>query len=445
MQGSVIRPPAPCGDTCRDCSYHCRYQGMKPPSLGEALEHWLGRLGEAKTKEEEIPLTEALNRISACQVVSKIHIPVTNCASHDGIAICHRECKEILSAGNNRLEPGQFLHCPMGAVVPERFDTVLHAEQCTFQKDGSVLVYQLPVLYQSVKLKGSSVAEGEVLMDAGERMTPSHLAMLQYAGYTSVKVKKRPVTGILPIGDDLKEAGELPGPGEMIDGDSIYVMAVAKECGADPFVLPVIPDDREQIEKALEQCIKTCDIIVTIGGIGKGEAHYGDLTAQAIRTYCHVSAHGVQVGPGGKNMLLADASGIPVIGLPGPPHALIMMAPLFLPPAVERYYGCVCYEPRTVDVELLEDFPNRGDGESIWEPRLCLTPGPQGYLGRIVDKMGDTVSNLIHADASVAVTGDLKNYRKGCHVKAKLLCRESEIRRKWRKREGLYGGSDTGR
>lgn len=433
MQGSVIRAPAPCGG-CRDCSYHCQYKGMKPPALGEAVEHWLSGLGDVKTEEEEIPLSEGLDRISASRVVSKINIPVANSASHDGIAICHRECGEMMAAGHNRLEPGQFIHCPMGTVVPEAFDTVLHAEQCTYNKDGSAVIYQLPVLYQSVKLKGSSVSRGEILMGPGERLTPSHLAMLQYTGHRAVKVKKRPVMGILPIGDDLKEPGELPGPGEMIDGDSIYIMALGKEWGADPFVMPVIPDDQRQIEAAIKQCMETCDVIVTIGGIGKGEGNYGDHTAQAIRSCCHVSTHGVQVGPGGKNVMLAGGLGIPVIGLPGPPHALVMMAPFFIPPAVERYYGCVCYEPQIVDVELLEDFPNRGGGESIWEPRLCLTPGVHGYQGRIVDKMGDTVSNFIDADASTSVTGDLSQFRRGCHVKAKLLCRESEIQRKSRKR-----------
>ena len=426
-QGSVIVPPKSCVDMCKDCSYHCKAGIVPVPTVDESIRRWMCDLGTRDIGMEIIPVACALGRITAKPVLSLIDIPSANCATHDGIAVKRSYCEGLAKNNIYELRQSDYQHCPMGTVVPPEFDSIIHAEQCVIHSNGTATFFELPILYQSVQLKGTSISKDECILSENVNLTPSDLAILQYTGHTHVCVKKRPSVFIIPLGDDLKPPGMFPSPGESIDCDSIYIHAFAKMCGADGYVTPIVPDDENEIEKVLHDCLVKGDIIITIGGIGKGEQNYGDCTLKAIRKFCKISAYGVKLGPGGKNMLLAGYENKPVIGIPGPPHAALIMTENFLPPAIEYYYGCPCYDPPVVEVCLEHDFPARGDKDSIWEPRVCLRKTDDGLTAHIVEKLGDTVSNFIEADASISVTGSAKNFHKGCRVHARLIRGERTI------------------
>ncbi|SHI18708.1 molybdopterin molybdotransferase [Sporobacter termitidis DSM 10068] len=444
MQGSVVVPPKPCVDACKDCSYQCTQKIVPVPTVGEALDMWLDGICFSNVETETVELSDALNRVSAAPVYAKFDIPAANCAMHDGIAVCRAHCEDKFASGNHTLLPDAFRHCPMGSVIPEQFDSIAHAEQCCLNDDGTATLFQLPVLYQSVQLKGASIAGGEKLMEADEKLSPSHLAILQYTGHTAVRVKRRPRIAVIPVGDDLKAPGEVPAPGQSIDCDSIYVRATALQCGAEAMVSRLVPDDGAAIAEAIRRELPTCDILVVIGGVGKGEHRYGDHTVAAVREMGRISCYGVLLGPGGKNLLLASVEGKPVLGIPGPPHAAIIMTEYFLPPIIEHWLGCPCYERQTVEATLAEDFPTRGGGKSIWEPRLRLEMTGQGYSARIVERMGDTVDNFINAAASVAVTGDPAQFKAGGKVRVKLLYGERTIAAKSLRQLKSHGTAETG-
>jgi len=427
MQGSAVISPRPCVDACKDCSNHCAQKLAPVPTVDEALGKWLDNIHFSDIVTELVTLSEALNRISSEPVYSRFDIPTATCATHDGIAVHRGYCEEKFSLGDHTLLPGEFLHCPMGSVVSEKFDSIAHAEQCKLNSDGTATLFQLPQLYQSVRLKGTSIAKGEKLVDVDEKLSPSHLAILQYAGHSFIRVKRRPRISVIPIGDDLKAPGEIPAPGQSIDCDSIYVQAIALQCGAKATVTQIIPDNRKAITEVIQKELSTNDILVVIGGVGKGELNYGDHTVNTVRELGRILCYGVLLGPGGKNLLLAQIDNKPVLGIPGPPHAAIIMTEYFLPPIIEHYLGCPCYERQVVEATLVENFPSRGGGISIWEPRLCLEMTEQGYSARIVDRMGDTVDNFINASASIAVTGDLEQFKMGRQVHVKLLYGERTI------------------
>ncbi|MDQ7096467.1 molybdopterin molybdotransferase MoeA [Desulfosporosinus sp. PR] len=427
MEKSVIIPPKPCTEVCNDCSCHCVKKIVPVPTVDEALGLWLEKMPLREEKAEHIPLAQGLGRVLAEDVCAKVGVPVATCATHDGIAIHFEKSKAAFERGTRILQPGDFHHCPMGAAIPEQFDSIVHAEQCKINSDGTATLLELPVQYQSVKIKGTYVGQGEQLAGAGEKLSPSHLALMQYTGHTTVSVKRQPKISIIPIGDDLVPPGTVPLAGQYIECDSVYIQSIAAQCGAQSTVFPIVADRGEAIEASIQKALPGCDILVVIGGVGKGEVNYEDYTLGVVRKMGQIACHGVQLSPGGKNMLLAQIDGKPLLGIPGPPHAAIIMTEYFLPPVIEWYMGCLLYERPVIQAVLEQDFPARGGGTSIWEPRVHVRETPGGYTARLVGYMGETVENFIGANASVSVTGDRDQYRKGKSIKAKLLVNERTI------------------
>ncbi|MPL71417.1 putative molybdopterin biosynthesis protein [Desulfitobacterium sp. LBE] len=431
MQKGIVVPPQMCVQGCHNCSNECEQKELSVLSPEAAIAELLLAIGGQSVDSEIIPLAGALDRVTAEPMFATFNIPEATCAMHDGIAVDWENCSRKWERGERALAADEFIHCPMGSVIPSGFDTLLHAEQCRISKDNTAVLLALPIQYQSVQPQGSSVAEGEKISEAGEKLTPSHLAMLQYAGITQIPVKPRPRISIVAIGNELCSPGSRPQPGENIDCDSIFIQAMARQCGAEAFVAPIVPDSEAEIEAAVERELKQCDILVVIGGVGRGEQNYGDFTVKALRKLGTVLCHGAGISPGGKNLVLACAEGKPVLGIPGPPHAAIIMTERFLPPLIEHYLGCPCYEPQEIEVTLEADLRPRGS--SIWIPRLYVFKGDSGYTARVVDRLGDTVDNFVRAMASTTVYGDPEQYKKGRKVKARLLYGEKTLECKVRK------------
>lgn len=430
MQKNVVVPPQSCRSQCHNCSNQCNQKASKSLPAEKALELWILRNASSSIGCETVSLIEALDRVAGESVSAKFNIPIETCAMHDGIAVNWDICQKKWAAGDSVLQSAEFCHCPMGTAIPPQFDTLTHAEQCCINPDGTARLFNLPVRFQSVQRKGSSIAAGETVLSAGEKLTPSHLAMLQYTGHTDVRVKRRPKISILPVGGDLKAPGETPGAGENIECNSIFIRALAQKCGAEAEIWPIVPDEESTITEALRSLLPACDAVVTIGGVGRGEKNYGDRTVGALRELGTILCYGVNLSPGGKNVILGYLEDKPVLGIPGPPHAALIMSEYFLPPVIESFLGCPCGTTWEQEVTLGMDFPVRS---GTWIPRVYAEKSALGYQVRLVDHLGDTIDNFIHGIAEISICGDASDYRKGSRVNARFLYDERTAALKMRR------------
>lgn len=417
---SVIVPPKNC-DTCYDCSNHCAEKVKEEDIYSVALDKWFKEFQFNNLNSEIISLDNSLNRINTNVIYSKINIPVTNCASHDGVAVNYNLCKDRFFSDNKILKKDEFLYAPMGTSIPDKFNTLIHAEQCILKNDGTIKILRMPKEYQSIKLKGKYIAKDEMLLEKRQVLTPATLSLLQYSGHTEVEVYKKPVVTIIPIGNDLKQAGEFPEAGEYIDCNSIYISSIVKELGGLSKTTKIIKDNEESISNIINDEINKCDILILIGGVGKGEKNYGDYTLNAIQKKGKITSYGIKLGPGGQNLVLANIDNTPVIGMPGPPHACLIMTEYFIPQILEKYLGYNLNKKPVVKGILEHDFPSRGGGENIWRPRVNVKHIDDKYYVSLIKNMGETVENFITTNGTLEVTDDHNNYKKNCIVDVTLL------------------------
>jgi putative molybdopterin biosynthesis protein len=396
----------------------------KLPTKKEALEILFKEV-KVQRKTEVIPLKNALHRVSAEDTYANWDVPNADRATHDGIAIIRSMAAEKQTHGDNLLAEGEFATVAMGNVIPNNFDTVLPWELCKFHDDHSVSISSLPQKGEGMTRRGSNVKQGELIIKAERRLEPSHLAILRLCGVENINVIKKPLVAILPVGDDLQKPGMNPELGQTMEADSIMVESIARLCGCETVVNDPIADSVKAICDVVKNHLNDCDIVVLIGGLGTKEAEYGAHTPEAVRTLGKVLVHGAAIGPGGKPTLLGEIGGKYVLGIPGPPHAAMMVTEQFLPPIVERFLGCPCFERVEVDAVLGEDFRPRGS--SVFMPRVNLEWTGSAYeLSSL--RMGDTVDCFVNGTATIELGPSGTPRLKGETIKAQLVYGERTIR-----------------
>ena len=144
---------------------------------------------------ERVPLLEAAGRVLAGELNAQIDLPPFDNSAMDGYAVRTADLTGTgpweLSLGG-RVAAGEFHagrdSCPneairifTGAPVPPGFDAVVMQEHCERAGDR-ILVTRLPRRGENVRHAGEDVRAGNLLMGAGDQLSPQRLALLAGQG-----------------------------------------------------------------------------------------------------------------------------------------------------------------------------------------------------------------------------------------------------------------------
>src|SRR6202050_1477312 len=130
--------------------------------------------------------------------------------------------------------------------MPAGRDAVVMREHVHYEAGRAELRAAVPP-YQHVRSIGEDVSAGELLLPEGHRLRAVDLAAAAAAGAIQVSVRRRPVVLILPTGDSGRPIGTQPGPGEILDTNSLMLAVQARDAGGEARWLPVEPDDPERL------------------------------------------------------------------------------------------------------------------------------------------------------------------------------------------------------
>ncbi|MDH4248937.1 MAG: molybdopterin molybdotransferase MoeA, partial [Deltaproteobacteria bacterium] len=234
---------------------------------------------------------------------------------------------EVVGAGHQALRevaPGQAVRIMTGALLPPGADAVVKQEHTRSNGPGrfSVTVPLNPG--QNVVPVGAHLRAGTLLQEAGEVLTPHGVSLLAGQGLAQIPVHRRPRVGLLALGDELVVPGGELAPGQIFVSNPYLLEALAREAGAEPVLLGVVPDSLEVIEARLRQALgggqgqPPCEVVVTLGGSHLGDFDFGWKVQD--RLGAQVRFQRVRLNIGGSSLFgtLGDAL---CFGLPGPPPA----------------------------------------------------------------------------------------------------------------------------
>jgi len=339
---------------------------------------------------------EARGRVLAEDVASDRDVPPFTNSAMDGYAVraadtrsasptkpVHLEVLGEIRAGvapPTSVRPSTALRIMTGAVMPEGADAVVRVED-TVERDGRVEIRVGVEPDTSVRHAGSDIRRGDTVAQGGRIVSPGLIGVLASTGRTTVRTIRRPRVTVLTTGDELRNAGESLGPGQITNTNRYTLRAALEEAGAEVVDAGVARDVREDLVTRLQAAVRT-DLIVSTGGVSMGAY---DLVRALLEEQGAVDFWQVALRPG-KPLMVGTVEGRPLIGLPGNPVSSLVGVELFVRPAILKMQGRADLERQRLTAttdDALQNPPHleqyfrgvaRRDGDRI---RVRLT-GDQG-------------------------------------------------------------------
>ena len=188
---------------------------------------------------------------------------------------------------------------------------------------------------------GEDVSAGELLLPEGHRLRPVDVAAAAAAGATELRVRRKPRVAVIPTGDEIVPVGSPPQLGEILDTNSLMLVAQAQEAGCEAWATPIQPDVVGQISAAVREAAAGADLVIVVAGSSAGR---DDYTARIVAELGVLAVHGVAVRPG-HPVVLGAVDATPVVGAPGYPVSAALTFDIFARAAARGARGCATAAP----------------------------------------------------------------------------------------------------
>jgi molybdopterin molybdotransferase len=187
-----------------------------------------------------------------------------------------------------------------------------------------------------VRRPGEDAHQGDVVLDAGVRLTALAIAGAATAGVDAVVAVRRPRVAVLVTGDEIVAPGQPLRRGQIHDSNSLLIAARCASLGAEVVLRERVPDDAAATRAALARAFEAADIVLTSGGVSVGPHDHvkpalAALGAEAL--FWRISAQP------GKPVFAGIRNGVPVVGLPGNPLSVLVGLELLVRPALAVLSG----------------------------------------------------------------------------------------------------------
>jgi molybdopterin molybdotransferase len=386
----------------------------------------------------EQPLLDALGLPVCQQISSTMDVPSFDNSAMDGYAVVHSDLGAASDAEPVQLPvvgesaagqgnvigmtAGTAVKIMTGAPVPTGATAVVPVEW-TDAGGASVRISRAVPEGQHIRRRGEDVATGEVLMESGDLLGPRQVGLLAGVGMARVPSRPRPRVVIMSTGAELRDPGSRLSHDTIYDSNSFMLAAAVRQAGAIAYRVGIVSDDPTEFADALSDQLVRADLVVTSGGVSKGEY---DVVKETLSRTGTVWFGEVAMQPGKpQGFGFVGEDRIPIFTLPGNPVSSYVSYQLFVLPAIRRLMGMTPYTRPRVRLHL--------DGE------LRSAPGKEQYVrGRVhrgaeawrdvVSPVGGHGSHLLGdlsaANALIAVPAEVEHVADGSPVEVILLDRE---------------------
>ena len=378
---------------------------------------------------ETLPLAACLGRVSAAACQAAEAVPGFRAAIMDGYAIpdwavptpgdrwrlVGRSAPGAPYTG--ALDAGEAIRILTGAPLPDQAGRVLPQELVVVGTADTLTLSGEAGPNPWIRAAAEEAAAGQELLTAGIRLGPADLAQLASCGVASLAVRPKPRLGLLISGDELVPAGQPRGPGAIWESNGTLLEALLARLGQPVTERRLVPDQPELLAKALEDLARSCDVVVSTGGVSAGDA---DWIRPLLAERGEVAFWKLFLKPG-RPFAFGRLGGKPFFGLPGNPVAAAITALQLLWPALQALEGATPEPLPRLRVQLAAPL-KRGAGRPELA-RARLRVGANGELLALVEgsQASSRIGSLRGADLLLEIPAELGSLEAGHELWAQLL------------------------
>ncbi len=359
---------------------------------------------------EEVHLLDAYGRVLSTDIYSPVDHPPFDRSEVDGYAV-----RSIDVAGADDLHPVELrligsvnvgdyprgvevcekcaAEIATGAMIPRGADSVVMVEY-TRRRGDKIAVYRSTYPGENIAVAGSDLSIGDLVLPRGTILGEREIGLLAGLGIDRVKVYKKPRIAVFSTGREIVEPGKPLEPGKVYDVNGYMITTMLRSIGADAEYMGLLPDDYKTIRNAVEEALRSHDMVVTSGGTSAG---LGDLVYRVFDDLGEpgVIIHGLKIKPG-KPTVFAVVGNKLLVGLPGFPLSCYMVAHRVLKPIVSRLTGAVL--PEAYRVEACVPIRISKPLGKTWLVPVALVSTRSGYAAYPVAMKSGSISPLAYAD-----------------------------------------------
>lgn len=376
----------------------------------------------------EAPLRGALGLGLARPVRAPHDVPPFTNSAMDGYAVIGADVSrtpvtlrllEDVPAGHTAkapVVPGAAIKIMTGAPIPDGADAVVKVEDTEPAGEGAVRILAPAAVGAAVRPAGSDLAAGALVFEAGERLTPRHLAVLASLG-SAPAVRRRPRAAVLSTGDEVlpPDAPSL-GPGQIRDTNRPLLISMLERFGAEVVDLGIVGDDAPALRAALDRGASEADMVLTSGGVSMGEY---DLVKIILAELGTVDFWKVAMQPA-KPFAFGHIDGTPLLGLPGNPVSVMVAFEQFARPALLHMMGCTAvFRPRAA-ARAAEGW-NTDPNKTVFTRVVTEMREGVVYARQSGAQMSNVLSSLARADAFAVIPAGRGRVEEGGWIDLELF------------------------
>jgi molybdopterin molybdotransferase len=366
---------------------------------------------------QRVPLDDSLGFALAEEVRSRVDHPPWDNSAMDGFAVRAEDLDALPTGGSvslpiseevpagafpgGPLRPGTAVKVMTGAPVPDGATGVVRVEHTDGGATGAVEIREASDANRNIRRRGEDVRVGTPVMGEGAEITPAAIGILALAGHANVAVRRRPRIAVLATGDelvDLDEIEEAVAGRKVMNSNSHALAALLKTAGAEPVLLGIARDERDDTIAKLRNGLD-CDGIVTTAGVSVGEH---DQVKQVLadmgmeRVFWRA-----KIRPGSP-IAFGLLSGKPFWALPGNPVSAMVTFEAFLRSAIRKLAGHARLHVRG-SARVQEPVVSNADLTHFFRVRLEHSPGGLSDAYLTGPQGSGILSSMTAADALLIV------------------------------------------
>ena len=363
-------------------------------------------------------------------------LPSKNNSAMDGFAVRYQdlEVNKTLkvvgrvgaeSVTNHILQKDEAIRIMTGSGIPNGADTVIQFEKTNNNPHkgddypDSVTIMESVDKGGNIRMSGMDYKAGQTVVRSGMLITPPIIGAIASFGINEVSVIKKPTVSLISTGNEIIMPGEKLKEGQIYDSNSFAISSAIRNSGANFKMHKILSDNEEDVEKLYQDCNQS-DLIVTIGGVSKGDF---DLIRDAITKRGSINFWGINMKPGKPlafGQVNLNGKEIFHIGLPGNSVSSYVCFELFIRPILMKMQGIKNIFRKTVTARVDKEIKNN-DGRRAYL-RVIVSKDSEGYTASIYDKQDSNIfSSLVYSNGLAICPEECKVIKSGDQLEVIML------------------------
>ncbi|KAG8192912.1 hypothetical protein JTE90_025621 [Oedothorax gibbosus] len=323
-------------------------------SVFEALKRVLKESNTLQTTVKSF--SECFSFVTADAIFADEAYPQFPASIKDGYAVLADDLSEIrkvigvVTPGcklDFDLTNGTCVRVSTGSAIPEKADAVVQVEDTSvveedeYGNEVTIRFSKMAVKGQDIRLVGSDVANGQVLVPANKRLSAAEIGVMATCGIKKVLVYEKPRVALLSTGDEIVEPGSELKPGCIRDSNKSSLFYSLVENRIPVIDVGIAKDTADDVKSKLTAAFESADIIITTGGVSMGEK---DMLKLVLEVDFNATIHfgRVQMKPGKPctfSTVVFNTKKKLIFSLPGNPVSTYVCFYLFVIPSIKSLMG----------------------------------------------------------------------------------------------------------